>query len=83
MHKGYGYSHEEQKTPNDEQTIYCIASVTKTFTAALILKLQVPVGKDVFKSGEARIEFKRNNTGHIQQIWLFSKGELAQVTKMD
>ena len=40
LHKGYGYSHEEQKTPNDEQTIYCIASITKTFTAALILKLQ-------------------------------------------
>ena len=43
----------------------------------------LPVAKDVFKSGEARIEFKRNNTGRIQQIWLFSKGELAQVTKMD
>jgi CubicO group peptidase (beta-lactamase class C family) len=43
----------------------------------------LPVGKDVFKSGEARIEFKRNNTGRIQQIWFFNKGELAQVTKMD
>ncbi|HUP11577.1 MAG TPA: hypothetical protein VM187_05185 [Niastella sp.] len=43
----------------------------------------LPVGKDIFKSGEARIEFKRNNTGRIQQIWLFSKGELAQVNKMD
>jgi hypothetical protein len=43
----------------------------------------LPVGKDVFKSGEARIEFKRNITGHVQQIWLFSKGEMAQVTRMD
>jgi CubicO group peptidase (beta-lactamase class C family) len=43
----------------------------------------LPVGKDVFKSGEARIEFKRNNMGHIQGIWMFSKGEMAQVTKMD
>lgn len=43
----------------------------------------LPVAKDVFKSGDARIEFKRNNTGQIQQIWLFSKGELAQVNKMD
>ena len=38
--KGYGYSHEEQKIPNDENTVFNIASVTKTFTAALILKLQ-------------------------------------------
>ena len=40
LHKGYGYSHEEQKIPNDEHTVFCIASITKTFTAALILKLQ-------------------------------------------
>lgn len=43
----------------------------------------LPVAKDVFKSGDARIEFKRNNTGHVQGIWLFSKGEMAQVSKMD
>ena len=43
----------------------------------------LPVAKDVFKSGDARIEFKRNNTGLVQGIWLFSKGEMAQVTKMD
>lgn len=43
----------------------------------------LPVGKDVFKSGDARFEFKRNMRGRIQQIWMFSKGELAQVTKMD
>jgi CubicO group peptidase (beta-lactamase class C family) len=38
--KGYGYSHAEQKTPNDGNTVFNIASITKTFTAALILKLQ-------------------------------------------
>jgi CubicO group peptidase (beta-lactamase class C family) len=38
--KGYGYSHAEQKIPNDENTVFNIASITKTFTAALILKLQ-------------------------------------------
>lgn len=38
--KGYGYSHEKQKIPNDENTIFNIASITKTFTAAIILKLQ-------------------------------------------
>jgi CubicO group peptidase (beta-lactamase class C family) len=40
LSKGYGYSHAEQKLPNDENTIFNIASITKTFTAALILKLQ-------------------------------------------
>ena len=40
LSKGYGYSHEEQKIPNDENTVFNIASITKTFTAALILKLQ-------------------------------------------
>ncbi|HEY1202679.1 MAG TPA: serine hydrolase, partial [Niastella sp.] len=43
----------------------------------------LPVAKDVFRSGDARIEFKRNNMGRIQGIWLFSKGEMAQVTKID
>ncbi|MCS3796035.1 serine hydrolase domain-containing protein [Niastella sp. OAS944] len=40
LHKGYGYSHEEKKIRHDKQTVYCIASITKTFTAALVLKLQ-------------------------------------------
>jgi CubicO group peptidase (beta-lactamase class C family) len=40
LKKGYGYSHEKQKIPNDENTVFNIASITKTFTAALILKLQ-------------------------------------------
>jgi CubicO group peptidase (beta-lactamase class C family) len=43
----------------------------------------LPVFKDVFKSGEARIEFKRNNVGRVQEILLFSKGEMAQVFKLD
>lgn len=42
-----------------------------------------PVFKDVFRSGESRFEFKRNKEQRISQIWLFSKGELAQVSKQD
>src|SRR5688500_3351528 len=38
--KGYGFSNAEKKIANDASTIYNIASLTKTFTAALILKLQ-------------------------------------------
>ncbi len=40
LKKGYGYSNTEKKIANDASTIYNIASLTKTFTAALILKLQ-------------------------------------------
>ena len=39
LKKGYGYSNTEQLTPHDANTIFNIASLTKPFTAALILKL--------------------------------------------
>jgi CubicO group peptidase (beta-lactamase class C family) len=38
--KGYGYSNAGSKIPNSPSTIFNIASLTKTFTAALIMKLQ-------------------------------------------
>ncbi|RNL55913.1 serine hydrolase domain-containing protein [Pedobacter jejuensis] len=37
--KGYGYSDQASKTLNTDSTIFSIASVTKTFTSAMILKL--------------------------------------------
>ena len=40
LNKGYGYSNADQKTPNAAHTVFGIASITKTFTSALILKLQ-------------------------------------------
>lgn len=40
LKKGYGYQNAEQKKQNTEETIYNIASLTKPFTAQLILKLQ-------------------------------------------
>ncbi|MCF0075782.1 serine hydrolase [Dyadobacter sp. CY261] len=39
LNKGYGYKDIKQKTLNDPHTIYQIASLTKSFTATLILKL--------------------------------------------
>ncbi|MDJ1472113.1 serine hydrolase domain-containing protein [Xanthocytophaga flava] len=39
LKKGYGYQNIQAKTPCTTETIYQIASVTKTFTSALILKL--------------------------------------------
>jgi len=37
---GYGYADLETKRPNDAQTLYRIASITKTFTATAILQLR-------------------------------------------
>jgi CubicO group peptidase (beta-lactamase class C family) len=38
--KGYGLRDAATKTPNDEQTIFQLGSITKQFTTAIILKLQ-------------------------------------------
>ncbi|MBS1530988.1 MAG: serine hydrolase [Bacteroidetes bacterium] len=37
--KGYGYRDFKSKLPNDTSTIFAIASVTKTFTSAMVLEL--------------------------------------------
>src|SRR5687767_14618400 len=38
--KGYGYKNAEEKMNNDAQTIFQVGSITKQFTAALIMQLQ-------------------------------------------
>ena len=40
LNKGYGYRNAADKTWNNEQTIFQLGSITKQFTAAVILKLQ-------------------------------------------
>jgi CubicO group peptidase (beta-lactamase class C family) len=40
LQKSYGWKNYETKTTNDTNCIFQIASVTKTFTSAIILKLQ-------------------------------------------
>ena len=40
LNKGYGYRNAAGKIVNDENTIYQLGSITKQFTAAIILKLQ-------------------------------------------
>jgi CubicO group peptidase (beta-lactamase class C family) len=39
LQKGYGYRNEQTRTPNDTGTIFQIASITKTFTSAVVLQL--------------------------------------------
>jgi CubicO group peptidase (beta-lactamase class C family) len=41
LHKGYGLADRERKIPNTPQTLFNVASVGKTFTAAAILKLEM------------------------------------------
>jgi CubicO group peptidase (beta-lactamase class C family) len=38
--KGYGYANREANIPNKPETEYRIGSISKTFTATLIMKLQ-------------------------------------------
>lgn len=40
LNKGYGYRNATGKIANDEQSIFQLGSITKQFTAAVILKLQ-------------------------------------------
>lgn len=39
LQKGYGYRDVSKQLPNDPQTIFLIGSITKEFTAAVVLKL--------------------------------------------
>ncbi len=40
LNKGYGYKNKIEKIYNETSTIYQIGSITKTFTSAIILRLQ-------------------------------------------
>lgn len=39
LQKGYGWRNVEKRIPHDENSIYQAASITKTFTATLVMKL--------------------------------------------
>jgi CubicO group peptidase (beta-lactamase class C family) len=41
LHKGYGWANVDAGIPNSTQTIFDVASLTKQFTAAAILKLEM------------------------------------------
>src|SRR5918911_1286827 len=40
LHAGYGFADLETKRPNEAETLYEMASITKTLTAAAILRLE-------------------------------------------
>jgi CubicO group peptidase (beta-lactamase class C family) len=39
LHKGYGYNNKEKSTKTDKNTVFQMASVTKSFTGVAIMKL--------------------------------------------
>ncbi|WP_420645104.1 serine hydrolase domain-containing protein [Candidatus Leptofilum sp.] len=41
LNKGYGLANRAQKVPNDAQAVFSLGSVTKQFTAAAIMKLEM------------------------------------------
>lgn len=42
--RGYGFADFERKVAASEETVYAVGSITKTFTAALVLGLAGPGG---------------------------------------
>ena len=40
LRKGYGWANQAQRIPFDERTLACMGSITKTFTAMAVLKLE-------------------------------------------
>ena len=43
----------------------------------------LPVNKNQFKAGDARVEFMRNNNGRIEQLFIYKDGEIAGVGKVE
>ena len=41
LRKGYGMADRENNVPYDADTVFCVGSITKQFTAAMILKLEM------------------------------------------
>ncbi len=76
LSKGYGYANEEYKIPNDAKTVFRIASLSKQFTAAAVLKLEEsgslkvsdPISKfipDFPRGSEITIEMLLNHTSGL------------------
>ena len=63
--KGYGLSNRDLKTPVTEATVFTIGSITKQFTAAAILKLQMMGKLNVNDRLSLYIENVPNDKQHI------------------
>lgn len=75
INKGYGFRNVADKVPNTEQSIFQLGSITKQFTAALILKLQEERKLDVTdKISKYFPAFPKGDSITIQQLLTHTSG---------
>lgn len=85
LHKGYGLADRERKIPNTPQTLFNVASVGKTFTAAAVLKLEMQ-GKlrtDDFISKYLGEFAKEKNAATIHHLLTHTAGLTVQGSTLD
>jgi CubicO group peptidase (beta-lactamase class C family) len=75
LNKGYGYRNVADKIPNTEQSIFQLGSITKQFTAAVILKLQEEKKLDVSdKISKYFPGFPKGDSITIEQLLTHTSG---------
>ncbi|GCE13377.1 serine hydrolase domain-containing protein [Tengunoibacter tsumagoiensis] len=92
LSSAYGYADHEKKVPATSHTIYALGSITKLFTATLLLQMRdagkvnlddpltayLPELKIVSAFGEVRPPTFRQTVAHIAGFPNFSEGSLRQ-----
>jgi len=75
LNKGYGYRNAENKVLNTEQSIFQLGSITKQFTAAVILKLQEEKKLSISdKLSKYFPEYPKGDSITIQQLLTHTSG---------
>jgi CubicO group peptidase (beta-lactamase class C family) len=75
INKGYGFRNVADKVPNTEQSIFQLGSITKQFTAAVILKLEEEKKLDVTdKISKYFPAFPKGDSISIQQLLTHTSG---------
>jgi len=75
INKGYGYLNVADRVPNTEESIFQLGSITKQFTAAVILKLQEEKKLDVTdKISKYFPAFPKGDSITIQQLLTHTSG---------
>src|SRR6185437_6778662 len=70
--KGYGYADNRKKIKATEKTVFCIGSITKTFTAMAIMKLQE----------EGKIELDKPASYYLPELKIRSIAETGDILKI-
>ena len=70
--KGYGYADRKNKIVSDENTVYGIGSITKTFTTMAIMKLR----------DEGKIDLDKPASFYLPELKISSKVETGEILKI-